>query len=186
MEILFTLLLGLAANGDPAAVNPGFEQLDERTGKPAGWSFTSLPDKPHLVAYDAMVIAAGDQKSHAIAISVAADHPDQDVAYNVHQDLQGMTAGKTYRVTAQVQTRGLTTAPMIVIQCLDAEGKKYLGFARSPEKQLAGDLAQWEQVETRITVPEGAGTVRLRIGIPAKGNAGGTAILDDVTVAEIE
>ncbi len=85
-----------------------------------------------------------------------------------------------------MRTKGLTTLPMIVVQCLDRTGTKYLGFARSAERKLTSDLIEWERITTDITVPEGTTVVRLRIGIPAEGNAGGKAFIDDVVVDELK
>lgn len=186
MELLLTLLLVLVATADPVVINSGFEQKDERTGMPSGWLFTSIPDRRNLVEYNTRVITTDGQPTNALTISVAVDHPDQNVAYNVHQDLQGLAAGKSYIVSAKVRSEGLSSIPVIVVQCMDGEGKGHLQFARSPEKKLPADLKQWERVETKFTVPDGTSAVRLRIGIPAKGNAGGTAIIDDVAVDEIK
>ena len=108
------------------------------------------------------------------------------MAYNAHQDVTGFIAGKTYRVSANVQTKGLRTLPMIVVQCLDASGKNCLTIARSPERKLDSDLDQWERVQTDVTVPEGTSIFRLRIGIPSDGNAGGVALIDDITITEAE
>ena len=74
---------------------------------------------------------------------------------------------------------------MIVVQCLDQTGMQSLGFARSAERKLSGDLIEWERIETDITVPGGTIFVRLRIGISAEGNAGGTAVIDEVAVVEV-
>jgi hypothetical protein len=119
-------------------------------------------------------------------ITVAANHPGQTVAYNAHQDVTGFAAGKTYRVSANVQTKGLRSLPMIVVQCLDASGKNCLTVARSPERKLDRDLDQWERVHANVTVPEGTSIFRLRIGIPSNGNAGGLALIDDITLTEAE
>jgi hypothetical protein len=74
--------------------------------------------------------------------------------------------------------------PMIVVQCLDRSGSRYVGFSRSPERKLTSDLDNWEHIATDITVPEGTSMLRVRVGIPAEGNGGGTAIIDDVAIAE--
>ena len=184
--MLFALLFGLAATGNPTVTNPGFEERAERSGAMLGWSFTSLPNEPRLVRYRTKAVVSDGQETNALFITVAADHPSKNVAYNAHQDVQGVVAGKTYRVSAKVQTQGLSTLPMIVVQCLDATGGKYLAFARSPERRLSSDVRKWERVETEVTVPQGTAAFRLRIGIPAEGNAGGTAMIDDVEIVEIK
>lgn len=170
----------------PAAVvnNSGFETLDARTGLPSGWGYTSLPGQSDLVQYKAMTVS--DDQSKALAITISQNHPEQRVAYNAFQDIPGIQNGKTYKVSARVQTRGLDTLPMVVVQCIDQTGNKYLGFARTPERQLQQDIKEWELVETKVTVPEGTAKFRIRAGIPSQGNAGGTAILDDITVTEVE
>jgi hypothetical protein len=185
MEILFAALLGIVATDAPTVANPGFEELSQRTGLPLGWSFTSLPGQANLVRYEARAPRAG-QKSQALAITVAGDHPEKEVAYNAHQDVLGIVAGKKYRVSAKVRTQGLRTLPMVVVQCLDETGTKHLLIARSAERALAGDVKDWERVETEVTVPEGTVTFRLRIGVPAAGNAGGTALIDDIQVVEAQ
>ena len=76
MEVFFAALLGIVATDAPTVSNPGFEELSQRTGLPLGWSFTSLPNQANLVRYEARAPHAG-QKSRALAITVAADHPEQ-------------------------------------------------------------------------------------------------------------
>ncbi len=186
MEVLLTIVLGLAINSDSAVINGGFEQKDPLTGMPSGWSFTSLPGKQNLVCYGTESIGANDKENRALVISVAEGHPAERIAYNAHQSLKRLVAGKTYRVSANVRTKGLTTLPMIVVQCLDKTGTKYLGFARSAERKLSGDLIEWERVTTDITIPDGTTVARLRIGIPAEGNAGGKAVIDEVVVDELK
>ncbi|MFH1301652.1 MAG: hypothetical protein ABIK07_11380 [Planctomycetota bacterium] len=171
----------------PAAVvnNSGFENVNERTGLPSGWGYTSLPGQSDLVQYK--VTSMSDAKNDkALAITVSKNHPEQRVAYNVFQDIPGIQNGKTYQVSARVQTRGLETMPMVVVQCIDQSGKNFVGFARTPERQLQQDIKEWESVETKVTVPEGTARFLIRAGIPSQGNAGGTAILDDITVTEVE
>jgi hypothetical protein len=186
MQVLLAIILGLASNGGPAVINGGFEQKDQLTGMPSDWSFTSLPGGKNLVCYGTESVETNGRKSHALVISVAADHPSERVAYNAHQDLTKLVPGKTYRVSANVRTQGLTTLPMVVVQCLDETGRKYLAFARSAERELSGDLIEWERVKADISVPDGTTVARLRIGIPAEGNAGGKAVIDDVVVDELK
>lgn len=183
MEVLFAALLGIVAADAPTVSNPGFEELSGRGGLPAGWSFTYLPTQSDLVRYETRA-PHGSQKSRALTITVAGDHPEKEVAYNAHQDVPGIVAGKTYRVSAKVQTQGLRTLPMVVVQCLDATGTIPFVVARSRERTLIGDVKDWEHVETEVTVPAGTATFRLRLGIPAAGNAGGTAVIDDIEVVE--
>jgi hypothetical protein len=185
MNVVLAACLMAAAAGLPEVANPGFEQISDQTGAPEGWSFTSLPGKPNLVRYAAETPAVG-RESRALVITVAANHPAQTVAYNAHQDVTGFIAGKTYRVSANVQTKGLRALPMIVVQCLDSSGKNQLAIARSPERKLDRDLDQWERVQTDVTVPEGTSIFRLRIGIPAEGNAGGLALIDDIAITEAD
>ena len=185
MKLLFVVLYGLATAGNLTVINSGFEERDARTGRPSGWSFTSLPNAPDLVRYGSRAIMTGDEETSALTISVAADHPSKNVAYNAHQDLKGIVPGKKYRVSAKVQTQGLSTLPMIVTQCVDSSGTRFLAFSRSRDSKLAGDLKNWETIETEINIPGGTATLRVRIGIPAAGNAGGTALIDDVSVTEI-
>lgn len=185
MSHWFAVLLVLAATGKPAVTNPGFEELAEQAGVPSGWSYTFLPDAEHLVRYERSPVAGDGRENSALSIKVAADHPSKQVAYNAHQDVTQATVGKTYRVSAKVRTKGLRTLPMIAVQCLDADGEKPLALARSPGRELTGDVETWQRVEAEVTVPEGTSVVRLRIGIPAEGNAGGTALIDDVEIVEI-
>lgn len=188
MEFFCAVLLGVLSVDAPPILNSGFEQFSEQTDfpfgwqqLPQGWHFTHLPNGASLVRYETKPL----QDSRALLITVASDHPDKTVAYNVWQDVPGFIAGKTYRVSANVQTRGLRHLPLVCVQCLDASGTKFLGFARSSERAIEGDVEQWERVETKITVPEGTATFRLRIGIPSEGNAGGTALIDDVEIVAI-
>ena len=184
--MIFVLAVLMTVGSGPLEIPNGqFEQSVENTGLPSSWSFTSIPSKQHLVRYRTKVIDEGDRSSKALAIHVVADHPDEKVAYNAHQDLKGLAVGKTYRVSAKMTTSGLTKAPMIVLQCLNGNGDKYLGFARSEERRLTGDITAWERFETDITIPDNTAIVRLRIGISAKGNAGGTVVIDDVEIAEV-
>ncbi|MCA9179709.1 MAG: carbohydrate binding domain-containing protein [Planctomycetales bacterium] len=183
--LVFVAAMFVVAADAPIVANPHFEEIHQQSGMPSGWSFTSLPSQSHLVTYGAQTIGAGKPESTALTIHVAANHPDKEVAYNVHQVLHGMEAGKTYQVSAKMRAAGLSTAPMIVLQCLNDDGSKYLGFAKSPERRLTADVQKWETVQTEITIPAGTSTVRLRIGIPGKGNAGGTAVIDDVEVTQV-
>ncbi|WP_298865675.1 hypothetical protein [uncultured Gimesia sp.] len=185
MTMFLALLLSAVTTEAPQVVNAGFETINERTETPVGWSFTSLPNQAHLVSYKTAVVPSGT-KTRALSISVVPNHPDQRVAYNAHQDVQGVVAGKKYRVAARVQARGLQTLPMVVVQCLDESGNKMLAFARTEERKIDNDVEKWENVQTEVTVPEGTSTFRLRIGIPAEGNAGGTALIDDIRIVEIK
>ncbi|QDU12261.1 hypothetical protein CA11_00380 [Gimesia maris] len=184
MVLLLALSLCAAASKTPQIVNADFETVNPRSATPSGWLFTSLPGQSQLVSYQSL-LEPEVNGSRVLAIKVATDHPQQRVAYNAHQDLQGFQAGKTYRVTARVRTRSLQSLPMVVVQCLDQSKQKPLGFARSEQRELKQDLAEWETIQTVIQVPEGTATLRLRIGIPAEGNAGGTALIDDVQVVEV-
>jgi hypothetical protein len=185
MEMFLAVLLSVVATDAAAVANPGFEELSEQSGLPSGWWFTSLPNQARLVRYE--TVAAGeDQESRALAIKVASDHPEQRVAYNAHQILPGIVPGKTYRVSAKVQTKGLSHLPFVAVQCLDETKTKYLTISSSPERTLTGDIEKWERVETEITVPEETKIVWLRIGIWSKGNTGGTALIDDVEVAQVQ
>ena len=188
MEMFFAVLLGVVAVDAPAISNPGFEQTRQQTGLPQdwqelpqGWQFTYLANEAHLVRYQTKSIP----DSRVLLITVASDHPDKNVAYNVWQDVPGIVAGTTYRVSANVQTRGLRHLPFVCVQCLDASGSKFVGFACSPQRAIEADVEKWERVETKIKVPDGTTTFRLRIGIPSEGNAGGTASIDDVKIDEI-
>lgn len=183
MNVLFVILLGLAATEAPPIANAGFEEVHPQTGMPIGWSFTSLPDGSNLIRYEAKAAGEG-RETRALSIAVAAKHPQKTVAYNAHQDLRNCVAGMTYRATANVRTQGLKNVPMIVIQCLDESGAKCLAFSCSPQRKLQHDVTEWEKVETEFKVPEGTSIVRLRIGIPAEGNAGGAALIDDVDLVE--
>ena len=184
-SLSFALLAVLVATHSPAVANADFETVDQQTGAPAGWRFTSLPKQAHLVRYETEA-AAGRSASRALTITIAADHPEQKVSYNAHQDIPGIIAGKKYRVSAKVQTRGLRSLPIVVVQCLDQRGGKFLAFGHSQEKELRADVAEWETVHTEVVVPPGTSTFRLRIGITAAGNAGGTAFIDDVQIVEVE
>ncbi|WP_299469710.1 hypothetical protein [uncultured Gimesia sp.] len=184
MVVLLAFVLCATTSESPQVVNADFETVDQRSATPSGWLFTSLPGQSQLVSYQSL-LEPQVSGSRVLAIKVAADHPQQRVAYNAHQDLQGFQAGKIYRVSARVQTRSLQSLPMMVVQCLDESGKKPLGFARSELRKLKQDLDEWETIHTVIKVPVGTSTLRLRIGIPAEGNAGGTALIDDVLVAEV-
>ena len=184
--MIFVFAVLMTFGNDPLEIPNGqFEKSVENSGLPSSWSFTSVPSKQHLVRYRTKVIGEGDQSSKALSIHVTADHPDESVVYNAHQDLKGLVVGKTYRVSAKMTATGLSTAPIIVLQCLDTNGDKYLGFARSEERRLSGNVTVWERFETDITIPDDTAIVRLRIGIPAQGNAGGTAVIDDVAIAEV-
>ena len=187
MEMVVAALLSIVAVDAPPVSNPGFEQLRDSIGWPEGWGDLPdgwhccfLPNEGHLVRYETKSL----EESRAIFITVASDHPDKRACYNVTQDVPGFALGKTYRVSAKVQTRGLHKLPFVCVQCLDTSGKKFVGFACSPGRDLEGDLEQWERVETKITVPDGTAKFRLRIGVSSDGNEGGTAMIDDVEVVE--
>lgn len=201
MEMFLAVLLGVVASDAPVVSNPGFEQVREQqvseqtaqareqTGQaqgwgllPQGWHLCYLPNEEHLVRYETK--AGEGQESRALLITVADDHPDKLVCYNATQDVPCFIAGKSYRVSARVKTSGLHNMPFICVQCLDSSGSKFVGFAGTPKRALDADIEQWERIETKITVPEGTATFRLRVGISSEGNAGGTAMIDDVEVVE--
>jgi hypothetical protein len=191
MEMFLAVLLGVIATDAPVVSNPGFEQIREQTGWPEGWASlpegwhcSSLPSEAHLVRYETK--AGEGPESRALLITVASDHPDKQIYYNVTQDVPGIIAGKSYRLSAKVRTRGLRTAPFVCAQCLDSSKSKFVAIVTSPPRELTADIEQWERVETKITVPEGTTALRLRIGVTDDGNEGGTAIIDDIEVIEAE
>lgn len=162
--------------------NAGFEELRGETSFPRDWGFTSLPEKAHLVRYES--VADASSASRCLLIAIARDHPERVVAYNALQDVPGFVAGKTYRVSAMVRTEGLRSRPFVCAQCLDASKTKFVGFAVTPKTALDADIDDWERIETTITVPEGTATFRVRVGISSEGNAGGSALIDDIQVVE--
>jgi hypothetical protein len=191
MEMFLAVLLSVVASEAPVVANPGFEQVREPITLPQGWGvlpqgwhLTHLPNQAHLVHYE--TTTGEGQESRAMLITVTTDHPDKKIAYNVHQDLPGFKAGKSYRVSANVRTQGLRTAPFICVQCLDVSKAKFVGFAGTPDRELTSDIEQWERIETKITVPEGTATFRVRVGITDDNNQGGTVMIDDIEVVETE
>jgi len=191
MEMFLTVLLSVVATDAPAVSNPGFEQVrqlapvpDGWADPPHGWHCSHLPNLTHLVRYETKVCEGQD--SRALLITIAEDHPDKRIHYNVMQELPGFIVGKSYRVSAKVRTKGLRTAPFICVNCLDPAKSKALGFAGTRERALTTDIEQWERVETKITVPEGTAIFQLRVGVTDDGNEGGTAIIDDIEVIELE
>lgn len=81
---------------------------------------------------------------------------------------------------------GLRTMPFICVQCLDWSKSKFVGFAGTPASALTADIQQWERIETKISVPEGTAIFRLRVGISGDGNDGGTVMIDDIEVTEVQ
>jgi hypothetical protein len=196
MEMVLAVLLGVVATDAPLVSNPGFDEVREQTRLPEGWGLLPqgwhlcyLPNEQHLVRYETKVDEKtkvdGGQESRALFITVAGDHPDKVVAYNATQDVPGFVAGKSYRVSAKVRTQGLRNMPFICVQCLDSSKSKFVGFAGTPKRALQADIEQWERIETTVLVPEGTAAFRLRVGIPSEGNAGGTAMIDDIEVVEV-
>jgi hypothetical protein len=187
MEMVLAAVLCVVAVDVPAVANPGFEEFREAALPygwqylPQGWHCCHLPGETNLVRYQTKAAEGSDAR--ALLITVAEDHPEKYVCYNVMQDMPGFAAGKTYRVSAKVQTRGLRKLPFVCVQCLDAESK-FVRITCSPERVLEGDVEEWERVETKVTVPEGTTKFRLRIGVTSQGNEGGTAMIDDIEVVE--
>jgi hypothetical protein len=186
---MWKMLLGIAwavaaAAPAPTVENPGFETLNEQSGLPSGWAFAYLPGKLDLIRYESVTFPDAPE-AKALSLTVAAGHPNEAVSYNAYQDVEEIEPGKTYQLAARVRTRGLTTLPMAVVQCLDGSGTQLLAFARTPSRTLTGDVQEWEPITTSVTVPEGTALFRVRIGIPSTGNAGGTAYVDDVSVTEL-
>jgi hypothetical protein len=191
MEMFLAALISVVATDAPAVSNPGFEQVRQQAPVPDGWAdlphgwhCSHLPDLAHLVRYETKVCEG--QESRALLITIAEDHPEKRIHYNVMQDVPNFLAGKSYRVSAKVRTQGLRTAPFICVQCLDSSKSKFVGFAGIPERALTADIDQWERIETKITVPEGTATFRIRAGVTDDGNEGGTAIIDDIEVIGLE
>jgi hypothetical protein len=190
MEMLLAVLLGVVATDVPAISNPGFEQVceqapvpDDWASLPHAWHCSFLPNEAHRVRYESKACEGHD--SRALLITIAEDHPEKRIHYNVTQDMPNFIAGKSYRVSAKVRTQGLRTAPFICVQCLDSSKSKFVSFAGTPERALTGDIDHWELIETKITVPAGTATFRLRVGITDDGNEGGTAMIDDIEVVEV-
>ena len=183
MEMFLAVLLGVVATDAAVVANPGFEQVSGQTGLPQGWHCCFLPGEAHLVRYE--TTAGEGEESRSLLITVAGDHPDKVVCYNATQDVPGFSAGKSYRVSARVKTSGLHNMPFICVQCLDSSRSKFVGFAGTPKRTLEADIEQWERIETTVLVPEGTATFRLRVGIASEGNAGGTAVIDDIEVVEV-
>jgi hypothetical protein len=184
MEMFLAVLLGVVASDAAVVSNPGFEQVSKQGGQPQGWHLCYLPGESHLVRYETKLDE--EDESRALFITVADEHPDKVVCYNATQDVTGFSAGKSYRVSARVKTSGVHNAPFICVQCLDPSGSKFMGFAGTPKRALDADIEQWERIETTVLVPEGTATFRLRVGIASEGNKGGTAMVDDVEVVEVQ
>jgi hypothetical protein len=191
MEMFLAALLSVVAADAPVVSNPGFEHLRQQPpvsnswqGMPADWHLTFLPQLAHLVRYETK--AGPGQESKALYITIEEDHLEKNIAYNAMQDVKGFVVGKTYSLSASVRTQGLHTAPFVCVQCLDASKKNFLAFASTPQRALTTDIQDPERFETRITVPPETAVFRLRIGISDDGNEGGTAIIDDVQIVEIQ
>lgn len=103
MEVLLMIVLGLAPHGDSAVINGGFEQIDQLTGMPSGWSFTSLPGQTR-VCYGTESINTDGEENHALVISIAADHSAERVACNAHQDLKELAARTTPVLASNANT----------------------------------------------------------------------------------
>jgi hypothetical protein len=66
---------------------------------------------------------------------------------------------------------------------LSNDGKRALAYSETP-CHVTG-TTDWTRVSTRLTVPEGTATVRIRAGLSSRQNAGAKAWLDDISLVPV-
>ena len=162
--------------------NGGFEEVYPNRRIPEGWSATCTPTLGHqhvVYASDSSEACSGDR---SVSISIKPTHPQRRISYNLHRTVEGLEIGKSYILSGKVKTCGLSGPPAIVVQCLNSAGDKMLGFASTQSKDSPKGTTDWTRVKTTFTVPEGTERVRVRAGISAPANAGGTVWFDDITI----
>lgn len=187
-------LLALAVLAVPAGAgqpklptNGGFETQDPNVpGYPLGWFATILPDYADYVtfAHDADVFHSG---SRSVRISVHADHPRDEVAYNWGQQFERLRGGKTYRMTAFVRTENVETSPSIFIAFYDVRGNLISGASTEtdPRNDVVG-TSDWTRVRVTFTVPGATSTAIVRAVLPTNGNRGAQAWFDDVKIKAVQ
>lgn len=165
--------------------NGSFEQVSNGHRIPDGWLTTGHPALADQVVYscDSSVSSQGRRSA---AISIKPTHPDRRISYNVHRTARGCQVGKTYVLTGRARTERLKAPPYIVVQCLNKDETKPLAFATTRGKDGPKGTTDWTTLETKSSVPEGTEVVRVRAGISAPENAGGTVWFDDISIREVE
>lgn len=164
--------------------NGGFEELEEKTGDPQSWFGTRvMPAAGHFLLSVSPSIAHGGQRSAAVAIGDK--HPDLQIAYNWTADAQGWQPGETYELSGWIKVENAERSAVIMAQFLNEGGMRILGGATTEKTCPITGTAEWTRVSTRFVVPEGTRVLRIRAGLPSKGNLGAKAWFDDLSLVKV-
>lgn len=169
--LLTTFLWCSAAPAQPADSQPangGFEQLDGRTGLPAGWTLWNAGR--NLTAYTLATAHSG------VAAASVTDDNGTD-SQGLRSPRAPVTAGQTYRATGQVWITELKAGNFAL----------YLEFWHGGER-LANTAAgtaeggRWVELQVQQTAP--AGATEATVLIYGSSATVGHAYFDDVSLTE--
>lgn len=186
--VIVVILVGsgvcVATQADVLLANGDFETGVAGQPWPTGWSPTVLPDLAPYVEFRWTTdqVHGGD---HSVAVSIRDDHPDQKVSYNWTSTMQGWAPGGTYELEGWIKTRQVTTSAFICIQCWDASRTQILAIATTESAYPVTGRSVWTAVKATFLVPAGTAEVRIRAGISAPENKGGTTWFDDIKVKPV-
>ncbi len=162
--------------------NGGFEPVGGSMDQaPYSWFATRVARTSEHMAFiwDSTVAHSGKR---SVAITINQDHPNDKIAYNWTQGLQGWEAGKTYQLTGWVKTRGLSGPAWICVQSWDSTREKMLGFETTQTAYPVSGTTDWTEVKTNFTVPAQTREVVIRAGSSSPENRNGTVWYDDIHV----
>jgi hypothetical protein len=180
------VILVIAGCGEPADVltGGGFEPQSELQKSPTEWFATVVPKTREFVAFtwDDQIVRSGER---SVAIAIAANHPEDVIAYNWTKPVPACKVGKTYELSGWIRTENMTGPAWIVVQSWNAAMDEMLGFASTQQDYAVTGTTEWTQVGVVFSVPEGTAEVRIRAGVAAPENNGGKAWFDDLRVREV-
>ncbi len=149
---------------------------------PDGWYATVITETASYVtfAWDTLQKHEGRR---SIMIAIHPDHPGDTIAYNWTQAISaGFEPGHSYELGAWVKTTNVPETAWMLAQFWDATQTTFLGLATSQKEFILSGTGDWVRVTTSFQIPPSTGVVRLRAGIDAPVNTGGTVWFDDVTL----
>lgn len=167
-----------------ALSNGGFESGKDGLIDPAMWNATRPARMKEFVIleWDSKTFHSGRR---SVSITIADNHPDDQVYYNWNQAPLRCEPGESYEISAWVKARNLTESAFVAVQCWDRGMKKVLGSANTEKTSPVVGSTEWVQVKTTFAVPPDSWRVVALLGLPGHVNRGGRVWFDDVAVVAV-
>ncbi len=165
--------------------NGGFEPQSSLQKTPTGWFPTEVPQTRDFVDFiwDNETYYRGKR---SVSISIAEDHPDDEISYNWTKPVENWKVGNSYELSCWVKGRDLKSPVWICVQCWNKSLTEMTGFSTTQRDYPLVGTFDWRQVGTVFTVPDGTCEVRVRAGISAPGNRGGRAWFDELHIKQVK